>query len=362
MDKFSGSRPAAACTAKPSATRETTALWFPRAGQVEKRRELISPPGPGEVRVQALVSAISHGTEMLVFRGQVPADLSLDLPTLRGSFSFPIKYGYASAGRVAEVGDGVLTPRVGDLVFVHHPHQSEYVVPAAMPVPLPEGVVPEQGVFVANVETAVNIMLDAHPRLGERVVIFGQGVIGLLLAQLARRAGAGLVITVDPLLRRRDMSLASGAHVALAPDEHLPEAVRNLTNGAGADVVLEASGNGVALEQALDCVAFQGTVVACSWYGTKPVTLTLGGNFHRERIRVVSSQVSNIDPALQPRWDRARRLKLVCDLLPELRLRELITHRIPFADADEAYALVDRQPEETIQVVLTYADHEDGDV
>jgi 2-desacetyl-2-hydroxyethyl bacteriochlorophyllide A dehydrogenase len=284
----------------------------------------------------------------------VPPDLELDLPTLAGSFRFPIKYGYASVGRVVEVGAGVRQWEVDDLVFVHHPHQTEYVVRADLPVRLSAGVEAEAGVFLANLETAVNVMLDAGLRLGERVVLFGQGVIGLLLTQLVRRAGAGLVVAVDPLPLRRDLALRLGADAALPPGEGLAEEIRRLTDGMGADVALEASGKGEALDQAIGCVAFQGTVVVGSWYGTRPVSLHLGDRFHRGRLRLVSSQVSSIDPALHPRWDRGRRLALALDLLSQLQTAPLVTHRVPFERAPELYDLVDRHPDQVVQVLLTY--------
>jgi 2-desacetyl-2-hydroxyethyl bacteriochlorophyllide A dehydrogenase len=333
---------------------EATAVWFPRAGVVELRREALPEVGPADVRVRAVVSALSQGTEMLVYRGQVPPDLALDLPTLRGGFGFPIKYGYASVGRVVEAGAAVAGVRVGDPVFALHPHQTEYVVPATLALPLPADLEPELGVFLANVETAVNVLLDAAPRLGERILIFGQGVVGLLLTQLARQAGAGRVYVVEPVPARRALALRLGADRALAADEDVAGTVRELTDGVGADLVLEASGNGAALGQALECVAFQGTIVVCSWYGAKEVRLPLGGAFHRRRLRLVSSQVGTIDPALQARWTQARRLALARDELTRLTLGPLITHRVPFREAARAYRLVDEHPEETVQVVLTY--------
>jgi 2-desacetyl-2-hydroxyethyl bacteriochlorophyllide A dehydrogenase len=290
---------------------------------------------------------------MLVYRGQVPSELRLDLPTLRGSFRFPIKYGYATVGRVIEVGAAVRNVSEGDLVFVHHPHQTEFVVPASMPVRLPQNLPPESGVLFANAETAINVLLDAHPHLGERLMIFGQGVVGLLLTQLARMAGAASVLTVDPVDRRRALSSALGAH-ALPPSNELAERVRDMTGGQGPDIVIEASGNPAALVQALDCVASEGTIVVCSWYGTHPVALPLGGSFHRGRIRLVSSQVGSIDPSLSARWTRERRTEFTRDILPELCLTDLITHRIPLERAAEAYALVDDHPDETVQVILTY--------
>jgi 2-desacetyl-2-hydroxyethyl bacteriochlorophyllide A dehydrogenase len=330
----------------------SASVWFPRAREVEIREEALRAPGAGEIRVRAIASGLSHGTEMLVFRGQVPGDLPLDLPTLSGSYGFPIKFGYASVGRVSATGAGVAGLAPGDHVFVHHPHQDEYVVSAAAATRLPQRLPPELGVFLANCETALNVVLDAHPRLGEEVAVIGQGVVGLLVTQLLERAGAS-VTAVEPIALRRELALRCGADEAVAPDAAL-ERIAARTDGRGADVVIEASGNAQALQLAIDAAAFQGSVIVCSWYGTKPVSLDLGSRFHRERLRLVSSQVSQLDPALAPRWDRQRRLDTARALLDELVLRPLITHTIPFAKAAEAYTLVDERPEETVQVILTY--------
>ena len=331
------------------------AVWFSAPGTVELREEPVREPGPGELLVSALASAISHGTEMLVYRGQVPADTALDLPTLVGDFRFPIKYGYASVGRVLEVGAAVDGFEPGDSVFALHPHQTVYTLPAGLAWRLPPELPIEGGLFTANLETALNALLDEPIRLGERIVVFGQGVVGLLIGLLARRNGAGQIVVVDGYERRRNLALRLGADVALEPGPDLAHRVRELTAGLGADLVFEASGNPAALQAAIDAVATQGTVVACSWYGAKPVTLGLGGHFHRGRIRIRSSQVGQVDPALHPRWDRARRSEVVLALLGDLPLDQLISHRIPFPDAGRAYRLVDEHPQETVQVILTYA-------
>jgi 2-desacetyl-2-hydroxyethyl bacteriochlorophyllide A dehydrogenase len=322
-------------------------VWFAGPRQLELRDEPLPALGATDVRVQTIASAISHGTEMLVFRGQVPNGLEPDLPTLSGSFAFPIKYGYASVGRVSEIGPDVRRLTRGDVVFAHHPHQTEYVVPEEFPLRLPVGLEPAHGVFVANVETATNVVLDAAPRLGERVIVFGQGVVGLLITQLLKRTGVREVAVVDPIARRRELALRVGADVALDAGE--------VNTVHDFDVAIEASGSPDALDQAVNSVAFGGTVVVASWYGTKPVPLMLGGNFHRRRLRIVSSQVSTIDAALQPRWSHQRRLATARDLLPRLELASLISHRIPFECAAEAYTLVDRHSEEAVQVLLTYA-------
>jgi 2-desacetyl-2-hydroxyethyl bacteriochlorophyllide A dehydrogenase len=321
-------------------------VWFTGPRQVELRDEPVGVLGTNDVRVRALTSAISHGTEMLVFRGEVPDGLDLDLPTLKGSFAFPIKYGYASVGEVVEVGQTVANLHVGEKVFALHPHQTEYTVPADLAIRLPDSVEPLRGVFLANVETAINVVLDAAPRLGERVAVFGQGVVGLLITQLLKRTGVSEVVVVDPLEHRRRLALQVDADAAVERGDALA--------GRDFDLAIEASGSPTALDQALAAVAFGGTIVVSSWYGTKPVQVQLGGPFHRRRLRIVSSQVGNIDAALQPRWSRERRMDLACSLLSELQLEQLISQRIPFERAADAYRLVDEHPDQTVQVILTY--------
>jgi 2-desacetyl-2-hydroxyethyl bacteriochlorophyllide A dehydrogenase len=332
--------------------RRASAVWFTGPRSVEIRTAWAPAPGAGQVRVAAIASAISHGTEMLVYRGQVPANLPLDLPSLDGSFGFPIKYGYASTGRVLDVGPEVKGIAEGDAVFALHPHQSLYTVSADLVMRLPDALDPVLGVFTANLETAVNVLLDTPLVLGETVVIFGLGAVGLLIAQLVRRSGVARVIGVDPLERRRALARSLGLDVVLAPDAGLVESVRDLTDGRGVDVAIEVSGAPPALQTAVDAVAVEGAVVAVSWYGAKPVPLMLGGHFHRGRIRIRSSQVGMLNPSLAPRWDRARRTALVLDLLVQLPLADLISHRYPLNEAAEAYRLVDRCPGEAMQVLL----------
>ena len=332
---------------------EARALWFSGPRVAEFRSERVRSAALGEVRVGTISSALSQGTEMLVYRGKVPADLPLDLPTLAGSFSFPIKYGYATVGRVLDAGAGVEDLAAGDTVFVHHPHQDVFLVPEKMPVRLPDGLDPLLGLFVANLETALNIVHDMPLHFGETTLVFGQGVVGLMVTQLLGLIGTDRVLVVDPVKKRRELALAVGADEAFGPDD-VPQRVLDATAGRGADVAVEVSGSGAALQAAVDAVATEGTVVVASWYGTKAVALSLGGHFHRGRVRLKSSQVGRMNPDLGPRWDTTRRMETVLSLLPRLRLKELISHRFPFDRAPDAYRLVDERPEETVQVILTH--------
>jgi 2-desacetyl-2-hydroxyethyl bacteriochlorophyllide A dehydrogenase len=338
--------------------RPAVSVWFESPRTIELRASNVLPPGQGEVRIEALFSGISHGSEMMVYRGEVPAGLALDstLPTLQGSFSFPVKYGYASVGRVVDVGSGINELAEGDLVFAFNPHETCYTVPATVVIRLPQELDPRIGVFAANVETALNGLLDAAPRLGERVVVIGQGVVGLLVTQLVRRAGASLVITSDLYEKRRQLSRSAGADLVVDPvAESLAEGVFSMTGGAGADVVIEASGQPRALDDAIAAAAQEGRVVVVSWYGTKRAELALGSDFHRKRLTLKSSQVSNLDPSLTPRWTIPRRRELAVRYLGELCLDDLISHVLPFDRAAEAYRLIDQRPAEVIQVVLDYS-------
>lgn len=291
---------------------------------------------------------------MLVYRGQVDPQMTLDLPTLQGSFGFPIKYGYASVGTVLDRGEDVTSVEAGDLVFVHHPHQSTYVVAEASAQRLPTNIDPAIATLLANVETAITIVLDSGARVGDRVLVFGQGVVGLLVTQLLRRQGVETVIAVDPIAKRRELSHSLGADLAIEPGTDFDKQVKEATDGSGADLAIEVSGNPAALNLAIDCLRFQGTLVAASWYGTKPVSLQLGGAFHRNRLRIVSSQVSHLDPALAPAWTPARRREVALAMLKELALAPLISHRFPIADAVSAYRLIDQHPDQVVQVLFTY--------
>ncbi|HYV07303.1 MAG TPA: zinc-binding alcohol dehydrogenase, partial [Blastocatellia bacterium] len=327
--------------------RPAVSIWFSAPRTVELRTENARMPAAREVRVEALYSGISHGSEMMVYRGEVPPELELDssLATLQGSFNFPVKYGYANVGRVLDIGADVGDLTEGQLVFAFNPHETCYTVPASVLIKLPPEIDPRLGVFAANVETAMNAVLDAAPRLGERVVVVGQGVVGLLITQLMRKAGASLIITTDLYENRRRLSLLAGADLSIDPaSKSLGEHVAAMTDGMGADIVIEASGQPAALDAAVKVTAAEGRVVVVSWYGTKRADLNLGSDFHRKRLTLKSSQVSNLDPSLTPRWTIRRRRNLAVGYLRELMLDEMISHVLSFNQAAEAYRLIDHQP------------------
>ncbi|HET7035716.1 MAG TPA: zinc-binding alcohol dehydrogenase [Thermomicrobiaceae bacterium] len=332
-------------------------LIFAAPREVAVQAGGVPEPGPGELRVRAAASAISAGSELLLYRGDAPDEGALDeaIPALQGGFAFPLRYGYALAGSVDALGQGVDPAWLGRAVFAFHPHDSHAVIRQEDAIALPAGVPPELGVFIPNLETAVNLVMDGAPLLGERVVVFGQGVVGLLVTALLARFPLGRLVTVDALPARRAASRAFRADASLDPGEHeAPRALLDEGEPRGADLVFELSGNPAALDAAIAAAGFAGRIVIGSWYGRKRAALDLGGRFHRNRQRLISSQVSTIAPELRGRWTKARRFETVLALLPQLGLEQLISHRFPIERAAEAYVLLDQHPDEALQVLLTY--------
>ena len=204
-------------------------------------------------------------------------------------------------------------------------------------------------------ETAVNFVMDGHPLLGERVAVLGQGVVGLLTTALLARYPLEGLLTVEPYSLRREASLALGAQSSVKPSE-LPNFLKQSqpSQPNGFDLIYELSGNPAALRQAIDLAGFDSRIIIGSWYGTKPVNLDLGGKFHRQRIRLISSQVSTLAPNIRGRWTKSRRIALAWRMLKTIRPPHLISHRFHISQAAQAYDLLKETPEEAIQVVLSY--------
>jgi 2-desacetyl-2-hydroxyethyl bacteriochlorophyllide A dehydrogenase len=329
------------------------ALWFTSRRCAEIRDEVVPAPKHSELLVRAVVSLISAGTELLVYRGELPADGDLGLETCAGSFGFPVKYAYQVIGEVVEAGpESAFRP--GEMVFCRHPHQSLFTLSSSgfLVSRVPDELSPERAIFVNLLEVALNASLDVPVRLGDVVVIFGQGVVGSFCAQLARRT-AGKLVVVDPIETRRTRALSLGADAAVAPDE-VAETVEELSEGRGADVCIEASGAPAALQTAIHVTGQEGTIVAVSFFGSRLVPLLLSPEFHYRRQRIVSSQVSSLGSGLQPRWSRERRNAAAFDLLSSHYLDTPVTHRFAFEQAAEAYRLLDDGFEPAMGILLDY--------
>jgi 2-desacetyl-2-hydroxyethyl bacteriochlorophyllide A dehydrogenase len=323
-------------------------VLFAAPNQVEVVAESLPIPASGELLIQTHLSAISAGTELLFLRGQVPASMSIDstIAALDGVVHYPLRYGYACVGHVIAAGADADANWIGRRVFAFQPHTSHFTAPAAQLIPLPDDLTLAQAALLPNMETAVNLVMDGQPVIGERVAVVGLGVVGLLTVALLARFPLAHLLAVDPLPQRRSLAVALGAHAAIAPDADAASSACDLT--------YEVSGAPAALNTALALTGYAGRVVIGSWYGAKQAPIDLGGAFHRSRIRLLASQVSTLDPRWLGRWDKARRLNVAWAMLRQVDVGALITHRLPVAQAPEAYRLLDETPHQALQVLLEY--------
>jgi 2-desacetyl-2-hydroxyethyl bacteriochlorophyllide A dehydrogenase len=322
-------------------------LYFEAPYQIVVREEEIPALEAHQTLVRTSLSAISAGTEMLLYRGQFPRGMALDasIASLENQGGYPIKYGYAAVGVVEQIGKGLDSAWLGKRVFSFQPHHSHFVAGPDEIFIIPPEIPNEDAVFLPNMETAVNLVMDSHPLIGERVLIFGQGIVGLLTTALLRQFPLEKLIVVDPVAARRQAALALGVDAA-----HAPEAF----DESDFDFALELSGAPVALNAALEKVGYGGRIVVGSWYGQKPVSLDLGGRFHRERIQLISSQVSTIAPQFSARWDKTRRFALAWQMLRRVKPGGWISLRSPLREAGQVYDMLDTNPQDVLQVVFEY--------
>jgi NADPH:quinone reductase-like Zn-dependent oxidoreductase len=277
---------------------DARAFWTVAPGQGEIRAETLPTTAPGQRLVRTLASGVSRGTESLVFAGRVPLSQhdAMRAPLMGGKLPFPVKYGYSAVGRVAD----------GTRVFALHPHQDVFLAPEAMCVPVPDAVPTLRAVLAANMETALNLVWDAAPLAGERVLVIGAGVVGLLCAALLARIPAARVTVVDTVAARAPLVRRFGC--SFAPPEQAP---------ADQELVVHASASEAGLRLALACAAFEARIVEASWFGDRAPVLPLGEAFHARRLRLIASQVGAVAPAMRDRRSHGERLALALELLAD---------------------------------------------
>ncbi|TMJ01638.1 MAG: zinc-binding alcohol dehydrogenase [Alphaproteobacteria bacterium] len=299
---------------------QAEALWYVAPGKAEIRSERLAPVSPGQARLRAVASALSRGTERLIFSGRVPESEfeRMRAPFMSGAFPFPVKYGYAMVGRVEE-GPADLE---GRLVFALYPHQTVFNLPAENILPLPDGLPPERAVLAANMETALNATWDAAPGPAGRIAVVGAGVLGLLVARLCARMPDTSVVVVD--IEPSRAAIAAKLGLAFAAPGAAPQ---------DCDLVIHTSASEAGLRTALDLAANEATVLELSWYGANDVRVPLGGAFHSRRLKLVSSQVGQVAPSRRAQFTHRDRLKAALDLLAaDPALDALLAPPVAFAE------------------------------
>jgi threonine dehydrogenase-like Zn-dependent dehydrogenase len=317
------------------------ALWYTGPGRAEIRSEPLPDLRPGEVRIEALYGGVSRGTERLVFTGAVPASEyeRMRAPFMAGDFPFPVKYGYATAGRVVAGPEAI----AGHTAFALYPHQTAFTLPADRITLLPDGVSPARAVLAANMETALNALWDAAPGAADRIAVVGAGVVGCLCAWLAAKLPGADVTLIDIDKRRAAVAAALGAAFALPEDA--PE---------DCDLVIHASASPAGLATALRLAGHEATVLELSWYGRGDVAVTLGGAFHSRRLRLISSQVGQVAPSHRPRWSHSRRLAAALALLTDPALDALLAPAVDFHDLPAALPRILTGPDGVLCQLIRY--------
>ncbi len=335
-------------------------LYFNKPNQVSVLEESIPEPKKDEVLIQNMISGISSGTEMLFYRGLMPSDLCIDdtIPALKHKLNYPFKYGYCSVGKVIETGHKKLNHLLNQWVFVFNPHESYFCAKEQQIIVLPKHISPHDALFIPNMETAINLILDGSPLIGENVLILGLGIVGLLTTALLHQFPLTLLLGIDLYAQRRKLGMELGAEYtfdATQPDLdlQLKHYLKNLKQNS-IDLIYELTGNPEALNSAIAFAAYEGRIVLGSWYGRKPCSIDLGGRFHRNRIKIIASQVSTIASELQGRWTKARRLEVVFKMLEKIKPSRFISHNFHITDANKAYQLLDSNPNDTLLITLIY--------
>jgi len=330
----------------PSQAVTAKAVYFTGPRQVELRDLELKAQGDA-VLVHSVLQGISAGTEMLFYRGDFPEGIEGDLPGLSQHLAYPLVYGYSNVG----------IDERGRRVFGFAPHQTHWFARDEELINLDTDISDEDALFIPNLETAIGIVQDLEPIYGDYIGIAGLGVVGLLAALVLHKTHSKHLLLIDVKEGRRSLADRLGAQFINPARENLGERLRELTGGRGLDRAINVSASSQALQGLIDSMNMEGLIVEASWYGTKPVTLNLGRAFHRKRLTIKSSQVSNLGGRLGLGWNKERRMDLVLQTLKEIKPRFLITDRIPFERAPEAYHLLDTNPENSIQVVLDCSDY-----
>jgi 2-desacetyl-2-hydroxyethyl bacteriochlorophyllide A dehydrogenase len=344
----------------------TEVVVFPRPGEALLAEEPEQLLRPDAVRVQTVLSGISAGTELTAYRGSNPylrkrwdGDRRLFVEGDESSLAYPVEgWGYEEVGRIVEVGPEATHLQPGDLVWGTWGHRGGAVIAAerAAECLFRDGLSVRSAVFARIGAIALNAVLDADVHVGEVVAVFGQGVPGLIATQLAVRSGA-TVVAVDGMANRLELARSLGAeHTVDATHDAAGDAIKELTDGRGADVSIELSGSYRALHEAIRATAYNSRVVASGFYQNEASPLFLGEEFHHNRIEVVCSQISGISPRLAHRWTLARLEQTVMALAAarSIDLDALVSHVFPVARAGEAFRLLDERPQEAVQVVLDF--------
>ncbi len=317
-------------------------LWYVAPERIEIRSETLGPLPENCVQVRTLFSALSRGTESLVFKGLIPESeyIRMGAPFMGGKLPFPVKYGYSNVGRI-ELGPPEL---IGRLVFSLMPHQSIFQTNVTNVLVIPEAIPAERAVLAANMETALNAIWDASPGPGDRIVIIGAGVLGCLIAYLCGHLPGAEVTLVDINPEREDIATKLGVRFSspeLAPKD--------------CDLVIHCSASAAGLSTAIAAAGEEAAILELSWYGSNKIDVSLGGAFHSRQLKLQSSQVGHVSLSRRPRWSHRRRLAAALGMLSDSRLDSLLTKPINFESLPSELPKILNTPSSALCCLIQYS-------
>ncbi len=304
----------------------------------------IRPPGQGEVLIETVSTLISAGTE---------------LGTQEQQRTHTFTPGYSNTGRIIAVGEGV-EYKIGARVLSLGSHASHVTVSAAPPslAKLPDSVSFDDGTYGVLGSVSMHGVRKARMQLGEFVAITGMGAVGQLALQLAAQTGCELLIAIDLIDRRLEVAKASGASHVLNPSRcDLREEVAQITDGRGLDVIIEASGYPDVLPIAFDMARIGGRIMALGsiWHRKVEVDFM---PFHEKELTLIGCHQPKCPTVATPafpwtqQYNRRQILKMIEN--GELNVERLTTHRMPHAEADEAYRLLRDERDKSLGIILSW--------
>mmetsp|Transcript_2479 Transcript_2479/g.5805 ORF Transcript_2479/g.5805 Transcript_2479/m.5805 type:complete len:772 (-) Transcript_2479:3270-5585(-) len=319
-------------------------IYFVGPRDVTTRKQRIPGLRPTQVLIKSSYSLISSGTELKIFNGLFD-DAALDstIEDMKAErMAYPLAYGYCLVGHVVQCGGAVPNDLIGKLVFSFSPHASHVVTEFDNIHIVPDNISPEDAIFMPSVETALSLIHDANPRMGENVAVFGQGLIGLLVTailseqrQTSNSGKFGVLTAFDAIPNRLMAAARFGATQAIFPGGF----------GGPFDVSIEVSGNSRALQSAIDLTVDGGRIIVGSWYGNSAVNLNLGIEFHRSQKTIRASQVSKIPSKLLSTWNKDRRFEFTWELVRNLRPSRMLSRVTDIKSGKDAYEALDKGAE-----------------
>lgn len=345
--------------------KKTVKLFATAKNKIDFAESQLPQMGENDVFVKSLFCGISHATEMAVIEGTIPTFSEKWLEEYRcfvsgkPSKAYPASLGYENVVDVLEIGSKVRNIKVGDILWIDNPHQTYSVIDTTKKpyLKIPDKSYVRKATLLVATRVALAGIHDAIPKIGDSVLISGLGAIGLLTIQLLKLSGVSNIFASDPIRMRRELAEEFGAISIDPTGVDVALFCHRKLNKTGVDIALDTSGSIQALNDAIRSCSVGGRVITIATYRNYAEKLFLGGEWHRNRIELISSMSVNGCPHRNfPLWNLNRLNETALDLIikDKINTEGLITQEFPFLKAKQAYNLIRSHSDRTVKVILNY--------